>query len=116
MGLCYLLSTSDGYQKIGRTTNLKRRLYALQTGSHQILAVRSIIASNRPDVLEAILHHRFSAYRRGGEWFQLPHADLRLWNPHGAVDFNDQSNILFISPWMALLLKPDGLQYRTTMN
>lgn len=99
MALCYLLSTTDGYQKIGRTTNLKRRLYALQTGSSRILAMRSQIESNRPNVLEFILHHRFAAYRHGGEGFQLPDAELSPWCPRGAVDFDGKSHILFLSNW-----------------
>jgi hypothetical protein len=55
-----------GHIKIGRTTDVKGRIKALQTGAGAILSTLAVI----PDDVEQELHCRFSSMRRHGEWFE----------------------------------------------
>ena len=53
--------------KIGTTTNLKKRLQALRTGSPEPLVLLGAIPGG--DQEERELHQRFSSQRINGEWF-----------------------------------------------
>ncbi|MFE4867715.1 GIY-YIG nuclease family protein [Streptomyces sp. NPDC056682] len=67
----------DGFVKIGHTSNLKRRLQQLGTGSSLIegmtvgpVRVLATIDGAGPDN-ERWLHERFAHLRVGGEWFVM---------------------------------------------
>lgn len=63
----FVLDTTVGRMKIGRTINLKRRLEALQNGCGAELMVVGTLAGD----LERELHRRFAAARLHGEWFSV---------------------------------------------
>jgi hypothetical protein len=58
--------------KIGVTTNVEKRLKALQTGHHAKLAVLLIIPGD--SIAERSLHNRFKKDHELGEWFVLSDA------------------------------------------
>jgi len=58
--------------KIGRSGSLQQRQHAIHTASpFPIQLVRAIETKNAV-ALETLLHHRYKAYRRHREWFELP--------------------------------------------
>lgn len=59
--------------KIGFTTDLKKRLKSLQTGSPNKLEVLAVVAACVTQ--ERAYHERFAAHRLNGEWFD-PHPDI----------------------------------------
>lgn len=67
--LIYFIGTDDGPVKIGFTTNLPKRLKALQTASSRPLVVRLKLPGDRE--CEKTLHRRFAEFRLEGEWFRL---------------------------------------------
>lgn len=74
--IIYFLAGDDGFIKIGFTTNLRKRLRSLRTGSPKQLRIRLTIPGTRDDERE--LHRRFAAHQERGEWFRLaePIADF----------------------------------------
>jgi hypothetical protein len=62
----FILCQECGYIKIGKTTNIEKRLDALQTGNPFKLKIVLIIKGDK----EKELHKLFNQYRvDGGEWF-----------------------------------------------
>jgi hypothetical protein len=71
-GIVYVIRSGESnLYKIGRTTNLERRLRQLQTINANPLSVWKII--NCPDAIamETQLHQKFKHCRVQGEWFSL---------------------------------------------
>jgi hypothetical protein len=56
------------YVKIGKTTNIKKRLSVLQTASPYTLKVLFLI-EDKYSTLEGHFHDRYERYRLKGEWF-----------------------------------------------
>lgn len=59
-----------GRVKIGTTTNLTKRVEAIQALSPTELSLVCVFRGNMND--ERRLHKRLAMYRRHGEWFELP--------------------------------------------
>lgn len=59
----------DGHVKIGRTTNVEKRLRALQTANSSPLRLLATVLEST--VGERTIHQRFLHLRLSGEWFQL---------------------------------------------
>jgi excisionase family DNA binding protein len=67
--LVYFIEGAPGFVKIGYTTNLAKRIRALQCGCP---AEIDLLAYVRGDgKLEREYHRRFAAWRGAGEWFRL---------------------------------------------
>lgn len=63
--------------KIGVTTvTTKKRLKELQTGNDNALHVVTFHKSNRPFVIEGILHRKFYPKHKLNEWFNLDGFDV----------------------------------------
>ncbi len=62
----------EGLIKIGKCTDLKKRLSALQTGSPVILKVLAVL---RYELKDIPFHDKFASARQHGEWFR-PTSDL----------------------------------------
>ena len=62
----FIQAISGGPIKIGVTTNIVRRVKALQT--HEPLRVLATVQGE--EALERDLHKRFASYRKEGEWFE----------------------------------------------
>lgn len=79
-GYVYMLHGIDtSYVKIGKTTNLIRRVQELAQGvpfSVQLLSAQLVPDM---DASEHSLLQAFAAYRTRGEWFALPHDVLAQW-------------------------------------
>lgn len=77
----YFIFNSDSYAiKIGRASDVEKRLQSLQTSSPvllQILKVIPVDSIKKSQELEAYLHTRFRHLRMSGEWFR---ADPELRN------------------------------------
>lgn len=71
----YVLHAGDRY-KIGMTSNLRKRIGQLQTGTPHPIEIVTIIPAARPAELEAELHARYAAKRVHGEWFALDGDDV----------------------------------------
>jgi hypothetical protein len=65
----FIEAISTGLVKIGWTSDLEQRLYALRKGSPVELRLVKCIPGDRS--LESALHRRFRAHRVRGEWFLL---------------------------------------------
>ncbi len=70
-GTVYFLKAANGLYKIGITTDLKTRMASFRNGPVAIELLHSFEADNRLEA-ETKLHDYFAAYRRNGEWFELP--------------------------------------------
>lgn len=66
-GVVYFIRT-DGFIKVGRTTNFDNRLAKLQTGSPHELEVLLVVPGGSG--LEADIHRDLKEYRHRGEWFR----------------------------------------------
>jgi hypothetical protein len=64
----FIQAGTDGPIKIGRTTNIRRRLTGIQTGSAQRLVVLGTMPGD--EAAERALHSRFGFLRTVGEWFR----------------------------------------------
>lgn len=62
--------------KIGRTTNLKKRLQTLQTSCAVSLNVVKTLFCSDAIALEKAAHSKFAHYRKTGEWFALNNEQL----------------------------------------
>jgi len=62
--------------KIGRTTNLKKRLQTLQTSCAVSLNVVKTLFCSDAIALEKAAHTKFAHYRKTGEWFALNNEQL----------------------------------------
>lgn len=58
----------DNYIKIGRSSNVARRIYGLQTGFPTPLIIYLILTD--PEVSELGMHRKFKHLRLQGEWFK----------------------------------------------
>lgn len=67
-GLVYFVKSGD-WVKIGVTSNLTRRLAALQTGSP--LGIKLLLTLSGGKTLEQKFHQAFRELRHNGEWFWL---------------------------------------------
>lgn len=72
----FVQGTISGLIKIGTTTNLKKRLQALRTGSAEPLVLLGAIPGG--DREEQAFHARFGSQRVQGEWFSPSPELLRI--------------------------------------
>jgi predicted GIY-YIG superfamily endonuclease len=71
-GIVYVIQSGEtSLYKIGRTTNLERRLKQLQTMNSHNLSIWKVIYCQDAIAIETSLHHKFKSFRKQGEWFQL---------------------------------------------
>lgn len=56
--------------KVGLTTDLRARMATLQASSPVVLTLVLVLTGGRE--VERMLHARYDAFRRHGEWFALP--------------------------------------------
>lgn len=71
-GLVYVIqSGSTNLYKIGRTTDIKRRLKQLQTSNGNSLSIWKLIYCHDAIAMETSLHQKFNSFRKQGEWFSL---------------------------------------------
>lgn len=78
-GIVYVIRAGQSnLYKIGRTTNISRRLRQLQTMNSQQLSVVKLIQCHDAIAVEKTLHQKFSLYRRQGEWFELHESAIKF--------------------------------------
>ena len=78
-GLVYVIRAGQtNLYKIGRTTNIDRRLRQLQTMNSQPLTVVKLIQCHDAIAVESAFHQKFKLYRRQGEWFELSESAIKL--------------------------------------
>jgi hypothetical protein len=77
----YLMSSNTGLYKIGKTTNIDKRLYDFTTLPLGIALVRHWEVDNY-DNLESELHSYFRDKRDDGEWFRLTEDDVAFLNSY----------------------------------
>lgn len=70
-GFIYLLQAGSKF-KIGKTTNIQKRIQYLQTGNAEKIVLLKTLYTQYPSQLEKELHGQYRQYRVGGEWFDLP--------------------------------------------
>lgn len=71
----YVMQSTSGLIKIGRSAEPKERLRALQTASGHKIALL-LVLSDRGDE-EAVIHAKLAAHRGIGEWFADTHESRR---------------------------------------
>jgi hypothetical protein len=76
LGLVYLIKSGRFY-KIGRTNAIGRRVYDLAIQLAEKPTTIHVIKTDDPSGVEKYWHQRFSAKRKGGEWFDLNAADVK---------------------------------------
>ena len=76
VGNVYLMKSGRFY-KIGRTKAVGRREYELAVQLPEAVSTIHVIRTDDPVGIEAYWHKRFAARRKGGEWFDLTHDDVR---------------------------------------
>ncbi|WP_374825373.1 GIY-YIG nuclease family protein [Aerosakkonema sp. BLCC-F183] len=78
-GIVYVIRAGQSnLYKIGRTTNIDRRLRQLQTMNSQPLSVVKLIQCHDAIAVETTLHQKFKPYRRQGEWFELSESAIKF--------------------------------------
>lgn len=70
MQFLYLIECKDHY-KIGVANDVKSRLAQLATGNPFPLTVMACFGFENAEIVEKVLHQKFSMYRTIGEWFLL---------------------------------------------
>lgn len=81
----YLVRAENGLHKIGRSKNLANRIKGLRSSSAVFCELIHSFRSLNSRAAERLLHDRFSASRKQGEWFGLEIADV-VWIK-GIADF-----------------------------
>lgn len=76
-GFVYFLQAGD-YVKIGKTTDLSRRLNQLSIQLPDKARLLHSIKTDNVDAAEAFYHAAFRDLRKNGEWFKIPD-DLLMW-------------------------------------
>lgn len=74
-GYIYLVQAGGRY-KIGKATDVAKRIKSLQTGSAEAIRLIHSIPTQRVELAEKQLHARFKAKRERGEWFDLDAEDV----------------------------------------
>jgi predicted GIY-YIG superfamily endonuclease len=93
MGIVYFIKNEDGFIKIGRTTNLKRRLRELNCGVSHELIVEKYFELKHYKKVEKSLHNLYSYYKVRGEWYNITKNMLRdIYNRVELLDLNFQDN------------------------
>jgi hypothetical protein len=67
--LVYFITGAPGFVKIGYTTDLAKRIQALQIGCPLVIEVLAFARGDRS--VEQDYHYKFRAWRQSGEWFKL---------------------------------------------
>jgi hypothetical protein len=94
---CVYLLESDGYYKIGVTSDLKERVSSLQTGNPHPIVIRDVIQTETMQIAYAIekrFHLILSDSRVSGEWFKINDEELALFD--GIFTAVMQQNMTFL--------------------
>lgn len=69
----YLISSDNGYVKIGIAENPEKRLKQLQTGNANKLTLEYIAEPeyNKPLLIEKMIHKNLKSHKKQGEWFDI---------------------------------------------
>lgn len=69
----YLISSDNGYVKIGIAKYPEKRLKQLQTGNANKLKIEYIaeIEHNKTLLIEKMIHKNLRTYKKHGEWFDV---------------------------------------------
>ncbi len=94
MSGCVYILECQGLYKIGKTTNLKARLLAIQAMNPFPLKVIHVIPSERYGIVEKALHKIFSSKRLGGEWFELSSEEINEVKSLSVQDIVDRASCL----------------------
>ena len=89
-GYVYLLE-GGGFFKIGKATDLDRRVQQIFPKLPFECRLLHAIASDDCLALERWLHRRFADCRRNGEWFQLDAERVRWFMAQGRIDMAEKS-------------------------
>lgn len=85
-GIVYLIRAGEtNLYKIGRTTDINRRLKQLQGMGAHTLQVIQLFSCHDAVAVESALHKKFRAYRVQGEWFELPNSALEFLNSFNPI-------------------------------
>jgi hypothetical protein len=77
MQYLYLIKCQQFY-KIGVANDVQGRLAQLSTGSPFELRVVRVFGYINAEIVERVIHQRFTSKRTRGEWFELDEEDLRV--------------------------------------
>ena len=76
-GFVYLMQSSNGYHKVGITTDIKKRLNGIRRLFPVKIDIVHHIASNDYRNVERFIHKKFASKRVQHEWFNLEDGDVR---------------------------------------
>jgi hypothetical protein len=77
MPVYFIIDSIHAHIKIGKSTNVRRRIQQLQTGNPVTLHLMGWIDSGDDDALERSLHEKYSKLRgAGGEWFAITSTEV----------------------------------------
>ena len=80
-GVVYLLRSGGNY-KIGRSSNIGRRIREIRLALPDPPTRVQDIQTNDPVKIEKHWHNRFAGKRKGGEWFELTDEDVAEFKKH----------------------------------
>lgn len=75
MQFLYVIKGGD-YCKIGITSNVENRIYALQTANAVKIVKKLVFGFNDARPVEKVLHSTFGSKRLNREWFMLDEKDI----------------------------------------
>jgi hypothetical protein len=88
-GYVYILSTADGYFKIGQSRDVSARISRLRIQLPFPVELEHVVGTYiAPSKAESFLHNKFKHYRMNGEWFRLPReaVDWLKTLKHGSIE------------------------------
>ncbi len=79
MQFLYVIGPEKGYQKIGFSQNVEKRLSSIQTGNPQRLKIhyKHEVPKEKVRLLEKKIHENVKTQKVSGEWFDLTPEEAR---------------------------------------
>jgi len=92
--MIYFIRNDQGHIKIGRTTDIDKRLATLQTGNSTELSIKYVIEVNEHASfeMEKLLHGMGVIYHIKGEWFKpevVDHIKKHPWYKENVIPFEE---------------------------
>ena len=91
----YVIGTDTGYQKIGISKDVNKRLSALQTGNPNKLKIHysEEVQDDRAYLIEQQIHKEIKLHNISGEWFDITPIEAMQEVQHGVIRWAEDPSL-----------------------